>query len=546
MPIARSSAVFVLGAVAHLVLTFVWMRDGGFFDRPPTEDAAGVRMHAGRFLGAGRPDGALPIVMAGWREDHFPPPALPIVTALVAHATSRPVEGVVLWAPIAAFWLVFVFAAGWIVRRTVADDASWLAAALVVAAPGLIVYLRPLISQMPMAAATLMAFAHLLASERLSRSWHVVFAGLWAALALLLKNLAFLDLLGFAIAFGIASLAVGRTWRSVFRGAALFAAPIAILAAPWYVAHFEGVRSYAEFVTGPRGQALYSRDLPAFSLERWRVYPESFARFCTGLPAAVAAGLAIAWWAVTRIAGRAARCNFKDPGGVACLGGAALLSYVVMTFGQVHSDAYFVIGWIPVYSVVVATAVAALRGTAGRLARVLVVGLSVAMGACAYAPWRSEGPIVAIGDAAIVDRFDSRDLGRIARESGCRGRPDVESWPVAEFTEAATRFSGKPRSTIALVAKDDEHPRYLEWANVSYESARRGSDVGLVYVAPGRLLGGGMPEALLPFDLLCVDARLGEPDAIMNGAAASGVTLLPLLDRPVTAKWRFLLFGIRR
>jgi Dolichyl-phosphate-mannose-protein mannosyltransferase len=558
-------ALLAFGAAAHLAATFFWLRDAGFFDRPPHEDAAVYRLHAALFLARG--GDLFGILREAFAFEFHHPPLYPIAIALASRLLGAPPEGVVLWIPTAVAGLLFVFGSGLIIRAVVPSRGQLLAAVLVLAAPGFVVYLRPMMSQMPMVALTLMCLGHLLSSRGGASRGHLVLAGIWGGVALLTKNLAVLEV-GFAAAayFAVRLFQRPRAWRAVVAGVAWFAAPLLAIAAPWYAIHLRHVLGYGEAFTSARGQSFWSNAIPLWSFERWLLYPTAFARHCAGFPAATVAACVIVLAEVVRRRGAGGAAT--DPG-LATLAIASVLSYGVISVGQLYPEAFFILQWIPVYAALTATAACSLPPRWSRVAAALLVLASVPVGLSAYRPWDSDEPLVRVGGFTVVDRFDSRRLAGIARDAGCRGRPRVEHWPVAELVDAAAAWAPGRRAVVGMVSLDDDHARFLEFSNVIVESLEKGVDVRLRYLVGERsaqavendmmmafLAGSGlefarigspasMVAALRELDLVCVDARVTSPDELRALARSAGLEAELLFDVPVTDRWRFRLFGLR-
>ena len=263
----------------------------------------------------------------------------------------------------------------------------------------------------------------------------------------------------------------------------MFLIPIVALNLPWYVSHLGDILKYKEEITGSRGQLVWSDGIPLASVKRWVALPWYFCRYCVGTPAAVVAGILAAVGVGTILrsgSGLAPASRWRDAKGLLCLVAGTLVSYVVMTFGQVHADAHFIVHWIPVYAIVLAPFAYAPPRRVGSVLRMLLLVVSATLGALCYVPFQSKDVLLDVAGVPVIDHQDARMFGKAVRESGGRPRPDPERWPIDRLVEAASRWKDGGHSLIGILSLDDVPSPFFLRVNIVFESMRRGLNVDLV------------------------------------------------------------------
>lgn len=547
----RSHWVIILaGFVIHVAATFFWLRAGGFFDRPPTQDAAWSRLEAFVIL-QGAKDGLPGILAAAYRfAPAYHPPLNPLVLALVAYVTGMPLEGATIFIPTFLYGFVFLCASGMLIGHLLRPEHRRLAALVVVCAPGFIVFLRPGFAQLPMVSLSLLTAAFLLTSDWLERWPRVVLASLTAALAIFTKNLGPMEVGGFCLAY----LAVTIAQRRMSAGRLLarvvvFLLPIVALDLPWYLSHLHEILKYKEEVTGSQGQVIWSGGIPLASVQRWVALPWYFCRYCVGTPAAVvalvlvAAGLA---GFVRRKTDRPLTSLWADSKGLLCLLAGVAISYVVMTFGQVHADAHFIMHWIPVYAIVLSPLAHLPAPRAGAILRAMLVVVSAVLAALCYVPFQKGDVLLGVAGVPIVDHQDARMFGKAAREAGARPRPDPERWPVDRLVEESSRWKKGAHALIGVLSLDDLPSPYFLRVNIVFEAMRRGLDVDLKEL---EIKDRPMADAVAQIascDVLLIDSNLGSASDIDLVLRSQGFGLELLSDYRVTDRYRFLVYGLKR
>jgi hypothetical protein len=141
------------------------------------------------------------------------------------------------------------------------------AAIFVLGSPLVIVQSHVFMLDMPQTAMTAMTIWALLASRRFERNGIAFVAGIAFGLGMLSKNIFSVMLLGL-----LAVMILRGGWRRP-KGVALFALGVAITGLPWYLAHFDGLLTYAlaGSVAGSGG-SVYGADPPRWSSEDWQFY----------------------------------------------------------------------------------------------------------------------------------------------------------------------------------------------------------------------------------------------------------------------------------
>jgi hypothetical protein len=336
--------------------------------------------------------------------------------------------------------------------------------------------------------------------------------------------------------------------RRILGRVAAFLAPIILLDAAWYATHLPTILAYTREITGASGQVIWSEGIPLWSVHRWLALPWYFCRYCIGVPAAVAAAAVVAAVAASALRAKAmpAALSWRDGRGLECLLIGAFVSYAVMTPGQVHPDAHFLIQWIPVYAVLLAPFCHALSSRAGVVARAALVVASAAMGLVSYVPFHWNYPLWEAGGWTILEHYDSRKLAEHAWVSGCRPRPRVEKWPVDILVSAAARWTAGAPARIGLISANDLPSPYLLRTNIVYESWRQKVDVDLTELVLGGLSPEEAAREIGAYDVLCVDAKVGSAQDVAGILSGRGVALEMLHDLPVTDRWRYFVFGLRR
>jgi hypothetical protein len=141
------------------------------------------------------------------------------------------------------------------------------AAIFVLGSPLVIAQSHVFMLDMPQTAMTAVAIWLLLASQRFDRNGYALGAGLVFGLGMLTKNIFSIMLLGLLVV-----MVLRGGWRRP-KGIALFVLGVAVTGLPWYLAHFDGLLTYAlaGSVAGSGG-SVYGADPPRWSSEDWQWY----------------------------------------------------------------------------------------------------------------------------------------------------------------------------------------------------------------------------------------------------------------------------------
>lgn len=546
---ALACVLLVALSAAQSALAVAWIDRNGFFERPFTSDAAWYRIDALRMKRGYEAGGVVGWLAAGLEHDRPHPPYVVMAVGLVSGIRGE--ESVSLSSALAvihAFGALFVFGTYRLARRFVGRGGAVGAAALAASFPAIIPNLRPLYPQFPMAACLPWVFAALLRTEGFARRGPSVAFGAVAGAATMVKMLAPLYFGGAAaaaLAFGLARKeGRGRVGVNLLLGLAA----AAVVAAPWYVLHFESVRTYADNVTGEEGQRTFSSSLPADSIARWAYYPFHLLNDGVGwwtglvLVAACVAGLRALGFAARHRGALAADVASRARDG-AVLAAAPLVAYAPLTLGQATAGSFYLQPFLPLAATLLVRFVATRRGRT-RPALAIWLGVLAALHqALGQRPPETagDGRTLIGGSARAVlltpledrpsvlldfttvpltgDPFLDRHFGVwvLPKIDGIFGSfsilaqavpgPVGEHWPVDACVEAMFRDAGEGRPKLTITTPYYLVHPYLGHAQIMYACALRNRS--LSHTSREKVLeAGGDPfAAVADMDFVLVDER---------------------------------------
>lgn len=465
--------------VVHGLLTWRWMRDNGFFARPPSHDASWYRLDAQLMLDALRQDGIWAWLRAAFDYDGSHPPLVMALSAAVAGiAGADRLEPATAWPTTFLFGALLVCGVYRLARNFFSPARAAFAAAVASCCPVHLCFWRPFEVQMPMAALVLWSLDALLRSDGLRRRGAAAASGALLGAAALAKMLAPLYVAGAFAAVAVAGLRRPATRRATLRGAAAWLVAAGAVAALWYARHWRGVLGYTQFVVGEEGQERFSRAASAFSAERWLYYPVAIVDHGFGLPLAlcVAAALVAGLVRAVRARGRGADSD-EGPPRAAALAASVVVAWPVITLGTTVTFANYVQSFVPlgVLALVGALGLARRAGVRAALFGAVAV-VAVWQGARAFrAPAEDvDGP--RYGGVAVFGQVDTQIAGAV-RKAGGLDAPDAEPWPTREFAEAMLRAVPHRKPRLAYVM-NWENP-FVSSANLRFEALGLGRDLSL-------------------------------------------------------------------
>lgn len=461
--------------VLFLALDAAWMSRYGWLDRPPAIDASWFRIDAQRMLNAWRDGGfGAFLTAAGGRLHASHPPFLTGVAAVVAKLRGTDVEPLDCWLAVRPFVVLFLWGAHRLARRVLGPRAAWAAAALVATSPVVVVNARPFYQQLPAAALVLWAWDALARSDRFARLGPALAFGLWGGLACLMKSIAPVYLAGGVVAAVAGALRREDRGRAA-RHAAAALGVLLVVAAPWYLRHWEVVADYAGRVVGRTGQEVWSRNASFADLARWTYYPLRFADGGVGLVLAAMA-VVVGLRAVVVRTGPTAVLR-ERLGAISPALWSSLGAWVLLSLGQVSGDAYYVQGLVPPVVVVVAAGVSLFAPRARRAATALLcAGAAFNLWAATRTP-DADKPLATWGPVALAPTTDPI-FSRYAPESGVDPRRGSETWPDRAYMREILLRATREVPVVAMTSQN----LYSGQFQLPFEAARHRRDV--VVVAP--------------------------------------------------------------
>jgi 4-amino-4-deoxy-L-arabinose transferase-like glycosyltransferase len=451
---SRTAAALALLCLLQSGLSYAWIARNGYLERPFASDAAHYRIDALAMKRGYETGGFVGWWAAGAAHDRPHPPVVVMLVGLVA--AWRGDEGV---SPQAAFLTLQLFGALFVLgtyrlaRRFSGRGAAVAAAALAASAPLAIPNLRPLYPQFPMAALIPFALDALLATDGFRLRGRSALFGALAGLATLVKMLAPLYLVGAALG----ALAVGLRDRArrdtVWLNLILAAAAFAVVAGPWFCAHWDSVSGYTTAVVGGEGQKVFSSSLPVGSVARWLYYPFHFLNDGVGwlFVPQLLFGCAAGAFALVRArrapadADPAAARRARDG---ALLALAPVVGYVPLTLGQTAGWAFYWLPFVPLAGIVAARAAEAVRPALPRRALWAWCGLTALFyQALAQRPPQStpEGPalVATTDDLRKLTPLDDRSAFFLSQPAWeVTGNPDLDRHFLFEPFPQVDRYFG--------------------------------------------------------------------------------------------------------
>lgn len=264
-----------------------------------------------------------------WFTSYQTPGYPPLVYLLGAFATLVFGEGVPQFviAEVAVFLPLLALGTYRAARLAYGARAGAWAAVFVLGSPLIVAQSHVFMLDLPQTAMVAVAIWLVLASRRFERGGVALAAGLACGLGMLTKNI-FVLMVG-----GLVVVAVLRGgWRRP-KGLGLFVLGVAVTGLPWYVAHFDGLLSYALGGSVSGESSVYGADPGRWSPDDWLWYLWAALNVQLYLPLWLfgAAGTA---WGIGRIARR--RPWAPDDVTPELLGG--LLAAIVLCVALTHND----------------------------------------------------------------------------------------------------------------------------------------------------------------------------------------------------------------
>ncbi|HEU4657909.1 MAG TPA: glycosyltransferase family 39 protein [Capillimicrobium sp.] len=310
-----SPAGWVVAATAISLLVVIWWVASD--SRIPSWDPAAHMYRSMQYADAFRAGD-----LTEWFTSYQTPGYPPLVYLLGAFVSLVLGDGVARFVIVEQLVFLPLLALGTyrIGRLAYGARAGAFAAIFALGCPMIIAQSHVFMLDLPLVAMTAVAGWLVLASGRFEHRGYAFAAGIAFGLGMLTKNLFVLGLAGLVLV----ALARGG-WRNL-RGVALFALGIAITGLPWYLAHLDGLLTYALGGTVTGEESIYGADPARWGPVDWQWYLSTALNAQYYLPLWLfgAAGFA---WAVARVARRPWRPDDVTPelltalvlGSIACV-----------------------------------------------------------------------------------------------------------------------------------------------------------------------------------------------------------------------------------
>lgn len=483
--------------IVQTAVSAVWMRENGFFERPPTIEQAYYRARALDLLLVLQHDGVLAWAKACFTQAEFRTFLFPAAVSLVAAGSEDGIQPIHMWITIAAFSLVFTVAAYRLARNFGSPRFALAVATVTLCCPVVVAYQRPFYPQFPMKAFTLLALDFLVRSRGFACRRNSVAFAVATAIATMCKVIAPLYLAGAALAAAAFGLWDRARRPLALKNLGLATLVVIALLAPWQALAYPKLMTYTKSATDDSIAMRQMAD--KFSVERWTYYPRHLWADGFGAPLALLVGAA-GIVTMRRLRQRAKDARRREAGLV--LLASVALCFPILTYGQTAAQSQYVLIYVPLGVLMLALTIADTtrvnwrRSAIGLTAGAAAFGLALAL--------RSPTNDVAgfsLGPIPVVARVDwfITDLPR-QRFRIESSRP--ESWPIREVTQAMLAHSPRPAPRVATTHM------YLCGPNLEHEAKLLGRSIEEVVPDwAAALRPGGDLSFLRAVDFLVIDSQ---------------------------------------